>query len=312
MRLVSRPMAGTKVARQVGARRLELSNLEKPFYEGGVTKGDVIGYYDAIASVMVPHLRNRPMTLKRYPDGALGGFFYEKKCPKYRPDWLETISMRRRDGVEIPYCSLDTKAALVWAANLASLEIHVSLAKGTDLTRPTSMVFDLDPGPGTDILDCAEVGLELKAALGRWDLEVFPKTSGSKGLQLYVPFNTATDYERTSKLALGLAKALEEKQPDSVVTKMSKELRENKIFIDWSQNGAHKTTVCVYSLRAKERPTVSTPVTWKELRTAIKKGDPDALAFTYPEVLKRVDRVGDLFEPVRKLKQKFPKLEEEQ
>jgi bifunctional non-homologous end joining protein LigD len=298
----------TKTVR-AGNRSITVSRPEKVFYpETGFTKGDMIEYYRQVAPVLVPHIKGRPTTLKRYPDGVDGTFFYEKHCPDYRPEWIKTITMRRkRDSKDIPFCSLDTQAALLWAANLANLEIHTSLARGKDLGRPTAVVFDLDPGPPADVVTCATVALEIRKLLGKLDLESICKTSGSKGLQLYVPLNTKVSYDDTGLFAHSLALELEKKHPDLIVSRMKKELREGKVFIDWSQNHDHKTTVVVYSLRARPRPTVSTPVKWAEVSKAAKNEDASLLTFEYDQALKRVAKHGDLFAPSLELKQKLPR-----
>jgi bifunctional non-homologous end joining protein LigD len=301
-------MASKKTPLKVGRRTLEVSNLDKIFYpETGFTKGDMIAYYRDIAPVLLPHLKGRLLTLKRYPDGAGAGFFYEKNCPKHKPEWVATAPMvRRQDGVTVNYCVLNDEASLVWAANLASIELHTTLAKATDVTRPTALVFDLDPGAPADVLDCIEVAVWLKKILASEGLELFPKTSGSKGLQVFAPLNTKVDYETTKAYAHELALKLEKDHPDDVLSKPKRTEREGKVFVDWSQNDNHKTTVSVYSLRARERPTVSTPVTWAELAKAQKAGDASALVFETSDVLKRVDKKGDLFDEVRTMKQKLP------
>ena len=294
---------------RAGSRTIQVSNLDKIFYpDVGSTKGDMLDYYKRVASVMVPHLRARPLTLKRYPDGVDGQFFYEKNCPSHAPDWVKTVPIRRRDGKVINYCMVNDVASLLWAANLGSLELHVSLAKAGKLGRPTAMVFDLDPDPDEGVLAAAEIALEIRKRLARVDLESFVKTSGSKGLQLYVPLNTSVTFQGTGGFARALARTLEDEMPDRVVSKMKKELRTGKVFIDWSQNDDHKTTVAVYSLRARPAPTVSTPLKWTEVQKALRADDADKLRFTSEQVLKRIDRDGDLFEPVRKMKQKLPKL----
>lgn len=295
---------------RAGARTIQVSNLDKVFYpEGGFTKGDMLDYYRRVAPVLVPHLRDRPLTLKRYPDGVEGQFFYEKRCPPHAPAWVKTVPIeRKRDGKIINYCMVNDVASLLWAANLGSLELHVSLGKSKRLGTPATMVFDLDPDPDAGILAAAEIALEIRKRLSAVDLESFVKTSGSKGLQLYVPLNSTATYEQTGGFAHALAIALEEEMPDRIVSKMKKELRKGKVFIDWSQNDDHKTTVAVYSLRARPDPTVSTPLEWKEVRKAVRAGDPELLRFTSDEVLARIEKHGDLFEPVRKLRQKVPKL----
>ena len=294
----------------VGRRRLEISNVDKVFYpSGGFTKGDMISFYQDISEVLLPHLKGRPVTLKRFPDGAEGSFFYEKECPKYAPDWIKTAPItRRRDNVDVNYCLLDTKPALVWASNLANLELHTVLARARDVTKPIALVFDLDPGEPLGVIACADIALRLKEMFGSFGLEMLVKTSGSKGLQAYVPLNTKVTYEQTKAFAQDVARRMEKDHPSEIISKPSREQRKGKIFIDWSQNDLHKTTVSVYSLRAKERPTVSTPVTWEEVRKAVKKDDPALLTFEYDEVLKRVARRGDLFEPVLKMKQELPAL----
>ena len=301
-----------KVPVRIGRKTVELSNLDKVFYpEAGFTKGDMIDYYGAVAEAVVPHLKGRALTLKRYPDGVEGNFFYEKRCPPYAPEWMKTVTMRRkRDSKDIEYCMIDNEAGLIWAANLANLELHTSLAKGTDVMRPTSLVFDLDPGPPADILDCARVAQWLKPVLEGLGLESFCKTSGSKGMQMFVPLNTKVTYAETGPFAHALARLIEAEHPDQVVTKMKKDLRHGKVFIDWSQNDDHKTTVTVYSLRARPRPTASTPVSWDELARALRSKRPERLSFEARDVVKRIERDGDLFAPVLQTKQKLPALED--
>jgi bifunctional non-homologous end joining protein LigD len=292
----------------VGGREVPVSNLDKIFYPSvGFTKAQVIDYYIRISPVLLPHLKDRPLTLKRYPNGVTGGFFYEKRCPPYRPKWLKTAPVwSDRNESEIHYCLANDLPSIVWAANLGDLELHIFLAKADDVERPTMMVFDLDPGAPADIVSCAQVGLWLKEKLEVMKLQCFPKTSGSKGLQIYVPLNTPVTYDQTKALSHQLAEQLESEHPREVISKMGKSLRTGKVFVDWSQNDRHKTTVCAYSLRAKERPTASAPVEWDEVESALKKKDAARLSFLSDEVLKRVEKYGDLFEPVLKLKQKLP------
>jgi bifunctional non-homologous end joining protein LigD len=292
---------------EVGGRQLKLSNLDKVFYPAvGFTKAQVIDYYTRVAPALVPHMTGRPLTLKRYPDGVEGPFFYEKKCPSHRPEWFRTASVwSGRNKENIDYCVVDDLPGLVWVANMASLELHTSLAVAEDVHRPTMVVFDLDPGAPATIKECCDVGIQLRDLFAELKLKSFAKTSGSKGLQVYVPVNTAITYEETKPLALAVAQELERKNPRLVLSSMSKDLRKGKVFVDWSQNDDHKTTVCVYSLRARERPTVSAPVTWDEVE-AHHKGGRKALSFTADEVLERLDRSGDLFAPVLKLKQRLP------
>jgi bifunctional non-homologous end joining protein LigD len=295
---------------EVEGKRLSLSNLDKVLYPAtGFTKGQVIDYYARIAPALLPHLAGRPVTMKRYPDGVDGEYFYEKNAPKHRPEWVKTAPIwSRHNRRHINYLLVDDLPTLTWLANLASLEIHPSLAKAEDINCPTMMVFDLDPGPPANIVQCAEVGLWLREIFEHWGLESFPKTSGSKGLQIYIPLNTPTTYDVTKPFAHALARLLEHDHPKMVVSDMKKELRKGKVFVDWSQNDEHKTTVSVYSLRARERPTVSTPVSWEEVEQTLKKKDASLLVFEVPQVLQRFEKKGDLHAPVLKLKQKLPDL----
>jgi bifunctional non-homologous end joining protein LigD len=287
---------------QVGPRSLKLSNLDKVLWpETGFTKGELIDYYARIAEVMLPHVASRPITLRRYPNGVDGQSFFEKNCPSHRPPWMPTVKMG-----DVSFCLLEEPAALVWVANLAAIELHPSLATKANLERPTSIVFDLDPGPGADVLTCAKVALLLREALGQLSLTSLVKTSGSKGLQLYVPLNTETSYEETKPFSLALAQVLERAHPKLVVTTQDKSVRPNKVLIDWSQNTSFKTTVSVYSVRARARPTVSTPVTWEEVEAAGEAGDAGALVFEVPAVLERVQRMGDLMAPMLTLEQRLP------
>jgi bifunctional non-homologous end joining protein LigD len=294
---------------EVEGKRLKLSNLEKVLYPAvGFTKGAVIDYYTRIAPVLLPHLKARPLTLKRYPDGVEGQYFYEKQCPSHRPDWVSTAPVKA-NGKTIDFCLANDLPTLVWTSNLADLELHTSLSLAKDIQRPTMMVFDLDPGAPAAILECVQVGLWLREVLAELGLESFPKTSGSKGFQVYVPLNTPrVTYDDTKPFSHALAQLLEQQHPKLIVSKQKKELRKGKVLVDWSQNNDFKTTICVYSLRARERPTVSTPVEWAEAESALKKKDAERLVFDYEAVLKRVEQKGDLFEPVLKLKQRLPKL----
>ena len=294
---------------QVGDRTLTVSNLDKVLYpEAGFTKAQVIDYYIRIAPVLLPHLKNRPITLKRYPDGVNGFFFYEKQCPAHRPKWVKTakVPASREEG-HIDYCVMNDLPALVWGANLADLELHTFLHRAPAITRPTALAFDLDPGPPADIVVCCRVALWLKEVFDGLGLKSFAKTSGSKGLQLYVPLNTATTYEKTKTFAHTLAEHLEQEHPETVVSRMQKALRKGKVLIDWSQNDEHKTTINVYSLRAKAHPTVSTPVTWDEVEGCLRRKKAERLFFESDDTIRRVEKLGDLFEPVLSLKQKLPK-----
>jgi bifunctional non-homologous end joining protein LigD len=296
--------AATRVEVEVEGRRLSLSNLDKVMYPAvGFTKGQVIDYYTRVAPAVLPHLRDRPLTLKRYPNGVDGGHFYEKQAPSHRPDWVRTAPIQLRSKT-IEFVVCDDLPTLVWLANLADLELHPSLSKVEDIERPTVMAFDLDPGPGTGLPECCEVAFLLREALTHLGLESFPKTSGSKGIQIYVPLNVdGIDYDRGTKaLSHALARHLEAQHPQLIVSQQKKELRKGKVLIDWSQNDEHKTTVGVYSLRARERPTVSTPLRWEELE------EPEALVFEAADVLERVEQHGDLFAPVAELQQELPSL----
>src|SRR6516165_4666060 len=292
----------------VNDRKLQVSNLDKVLYpKPGFTKAQVIDYYIRIAPALLPHLRDRPLTMKRYPDGVEGQFFYEKNCPTHRPKWVKTARVwSEGNNRMMDYCLAQDLPTLVWAANLADLELHTSLAKKNDVARPTVMVFDLDPGPPADIVQCCQVGLWLRDLLGQMKLKSFAKTSGSKGLQVYVPLNTAVTYDQTKSLSHALAQHLEHEHAGLVTSNMSKTMRKRKVFVDWSQNDEHKTTICVYSLRAREEPTVSTPVTWEEVENCLKKKRADLLRFRCERTLERVEEKGDLFEQIEKLKQKLP------
>jgi bifunctional non-homologous end joining protein LigD len=300
--------ASSEVA--IEGKRLKLVNLDKVFYPAvGFTKGQVIDYYARISTVLLPHLKDRPLTMKRYPDGVEGPYFYEKRCPEHRPKWVQTAPVWSDDkGDHIKFCLANDLATLIWAANLADLELHTSLSLAKAIEQPTMMVFDLDPGEPADIRDCCAVAVQLKAMLEQLRLKSFAKTSGSKGLQVYVPLNTPVSYDETKAFSHAIAQLLEQANPKGVVSNMKKSLRQGKVFVDWSQNDQHKTTVCVYSLRAKERPMVSTPVDWDEVEQGIRPKKGKALAFDSQQTLERAERRGDLFEPVLKLKQRLPAL----
>jgi bifunctional non-homologous end joining protein LigD len=293
---------------EVQGKRLKLSNLEKIMYPAtGFTKRQVIDYYVRIAPAIIPHLTGRALTRKRYPDGVDGEPFFEKNAPMHRPDWVKTAPIwSGRNRRTIHYVLADDLATLVWLANLAALELHPSLAPAKDITCPTMMVFDLDPGPPANIVQCCQVGVWLREIFDHFGLQSFPKTSGSKGLQIYVPLNTQTSYDATKLFAHALAQLLEHDHPREVVSDMKKQIRTGKVFVDWSQNDEHKTTVAVYSLRAREHPTVSTPVTWEEVERTLRKKDASLLVFEASQVVSRFEKMGDLFEPVVELKQKLP------
>ena len=308
----------TDTAVDIEGRHLKLSNLEKVLYPAvGFTKQQVIDYYARIAPVIIPHLAGRALTRKRYPDGVDGEPFFEKNAPMHKVElemfwnmsWVKTVPIwSGRNRRTVNYVLADDLATLVWLANLAALELHPSLALAKDITCPTEMVFDLDPGSPANIVQCCQVGLWLREIFEHFGLQSFPKTSGSKGLQIYVPLNTPTTYDATKMFSHALAQLLEHDHRDLVLSEMSKHARTGKVFVDWSQNDEHKTTVAVYSLRAREHPTVSTPVTWEEVERAFKKKDAGLLVFEAPQVVARVEKLGDLFEPVLELKQRLPDL----
>ena len=293
----------------VEGRKLPVSNLDKVLYpKAGFTKGELIDYYIRVAPMLLPHLKDRPLTMKRYPNGVEAEFFYEKNCPAHRPAWVKTAKVWSEGNQRyMHYCLIQDLPTLVWAANLADIELHTSLARKKNVARPTVMVFDLDPGAPADIVQCCQVGLWLRDLLAKVKLNSFAKTSGSKGLQVYVPLNTPATFDQTKDLSRALAQHLEREHPKLVISKMARALRAGKVFVDWSQNDEHKTTINVYSLRAREQPTVSTPVTWKEVETALKKKDARLLVFPAARVLQRAEKLGDLFALVNTLKQKLPK-----
>jgi bifunctional non-homologous end joining protein LigD len=294
---------------EVEGRSLKLSNLDKVLYPAaGFTKAEVLDYYARVAPTLLPHLGDRALTLRRFPDGIQGNSFYEKSCPRYRPDWVGVHRVTGEDGA-IDFCRIDSLAALTWVVNLAVLELHTSMARAADPDSPTMVVFDLDPGPPAAVLDCARVALWIRRVLDDLGLVSLVKTSGSKGLQSYVPLNAPATYERTAGFARTLAQLLERQEPDRVVSVQRKDLRRGKVLVDWSQNARHKTTVCAYSLRARERPTVSTPVSWDEVEAALDAGDPARLSFEAGEVLRRIDCRGDLFAAATDLVQELPALQ---
>ncbi|MFZ3263657.1 MAG: non-homologous end-joining DNA ligase [Terriglobales bacterium] len=295
---------------EVTGRKLSLTNLEKVLYPAtGFTKGQVVDYYARIAPVLVPHLADRPLTMKRYPGGVNAEYFFEKNAPKHRPDWVKTTPVWSEGNHRtMDYLMANDLPTLVWIANLASIELHPSLSLGSNLETPTMIVFDLDPGPPANIVQCCQVGIWVREIFEHFGLQSFAKTSGSKGLQIYVPLNTNTSYDQTKPFAHAIARLLEHEHPDLVVSDMKKAIRTNKVLVDWSQNDQHKTTISVYSLRARENPTVSTPVSWEEVERTMKKKDAGLLVFEAKDVLARIKKMGDLFEPVLTLKQTLPQL----
>jgi bifunctional non-homologous end joining protein LigD len=283
-------VSGETVTVAVGERTLTLSNLDKVLYPAtGLSKAGVVDYYARIAPVMLPHLRGRPLTLVRYPNGVEAPSFFEKRRPPHTPDWIES-------GGELGSVVCAEPAALVWLANLAALELHTHQHRAADPDAPTAVVLDLDPGPPATVLDCARVALDLRSVLERLGLHAVVKTSGSKGLHLSIPIAPGcADDEATKSFALALGRILAESAPDRVTTVMAKERRPGKVFVDWSQNDRHKTTVAAYSLRARPRPTVSTPVAWSEVEAALDAADERALDFELDAVLARVLELGDLY-----------------
>jgi bifunctional non-homologous end joining protein LigD len=295
---------------EVEGRKLKLTNLDKVLYPAtGFTKGQVVDFYARIAPVLLPHLAGRPLTMKRYPEGVDQEYFFEKNAPMHRPDWVKTVPVWSEGNHRtIHFILCNDLPTLVWIANLASIELHPSLSLAKDIAIPTMIVFDLDPGPPANIVQCAQVGLWVREIFEHFGLQSFPKTSGSKGMQIYIPLNTKTSYEQTKPFAHAIARLLEHEHPQLVISDMKKAVRTNKVFVDWSQNDQHKTTISVYALRARERPTVSTPITWEEVEQALKKKDAERLVFEAKDVLARVEKMGDLFAPVQTLKQRLPQL----
>ncbi len=292
---------------EIEGRQLKVSNLDKVLYPAaGFTKAHVIDYYARIGRWMVPHLKDRPLTFKRYPDGVEAESFFEKNAPSHAPDWVRTARVEGSTAA-VDFVLANDLPTLVWAAHLAALELHPSLSRAPKFDQPTMMVFDLDPGAPASLLECLRVAVVLRGMFDALKLRSFAKTSGGKGLQLYVPLNTAgVTYEDTKGFSRQVAQLLEQQLPDLVVSNMKKELRVGKVLVDWSQNDEKKTTVAVYSLRARERPTASAPVSWDEVEAALKARRPDRLVFEAAQLLRRVEREGDLFAPTLDLRQKLP------
>jgi bifunctional non-homologous end joining protein LigD len=299
----------------VGGRRLSLSNLEKELYPaGGFTKAHILDYYRRAADVILPHLSGRALTLKRYPEGVDQDSFFEKRCPEHRPPWVKTAEVARRDADEaMTVCLVDDLATLMWVQNLASLELHVPLARAASPETPDSVVFDLDPGEGAGIPECTRVALVLRELLARLRLTGFAKTSGKKGLHVFVPLNRAeATFDETKAFSRAVAETLQKDHPDLVTAKMAKELRAGKVFINWSQNSASKTMVCVYSLRAEKQPTVSFPLAWPEVEALHRRGAAGTVRITAAEALRRIEKSGDLFREVLRKKQQLPSVERTQ
>jgi len=295
---------------EIAGQRLSLSNLEKDLYPSyGFTKAHVLEYYHRISRFILPHLKDRALTLKRYPEGVDKDFFFEKRCPAHRPSWVKTAEVRQDDGERRTVCLVNDLNTLIWVENLASLELHVPLARAGSPDNPDSVVFDLDPGDSADILDCGRVALILRDLLFSLPLVSYVKTSGQKGLHVYVPLNLEeTTFEDTRKFSKAVAEVLQRNYPDLVTAKMAKEYRGNKVFINWSQNDASKTMICVYSLRAREKPYVSFPLTWGKLETSVEQRDPGKLPVLHSEAVSRLEKEGDLFQELIFKKQKLPYL----
>jgi bifunctional non-homologous end joining protein LigD len=318
MLLMAERVGAKRVSVEVDGRELSLSNLDKLLYpDAGFRKADVIDYYHRIASVMLPHLEGRPVTLVRAPDGAAGERFFEKRCPPHHPSWIHVSDPLEPNGGQRS-CIVEDVPTLVWLANLAALELHTNQWKLPDVTRPRAAVLDLDPGAPADVIDCCRVALELRELLHHLDMIAVVKTSGGKGLHISVPLNSSsvnrkaanvapTD-DQTKEFALALGQLLVARDKKRVTVDMAKAERTGKVFVDWSQNDRHKTTVCAYSLRIAERPFVSTPIAWDEVETTLESGTRDSLAFEAPEVLERVAGGVDLYEPSLTVQQALPSL----
>lgn len=288
---------------EVDGHRLRVTNLDKVLYpDTGFTKGDVLRYYVDVAPALLPHLAGRPLTRVRFPDGVFADSFFEKQTPSHAPDWVTTVAVESGRAGTILYPVADSLATLVWLANLAALELHALLARAAHLDQPDFLVFDLDPTAPADLIDAVRVALQVRDLLDDLELASFPKVSGSKGLHLYVPLNSPTNYEATRGFAHALAQTLE-KDDRTVTSTMAKSGRRGKIFVDWGQNASFKTTVAPYSLRARPTPSVSAPVTWDELEAA---EDPADLRFTPDNVVARLEAHGDVFAPVLELNQQLP------
>jgi bifunctional non-homologous end joining protein LigD len=303
------PASAEAVEVDVDGHRVELRHLDKVLYpESGFTKAQMLDYYSRISELMLPHIRDRAVTLKRYPHGAGGDFFFEKACPSYRPSWMKTTSRYAESSKrQVDYCVVNDRASLIWLANQSTIEFHVPLALRRSMERPRAVVFDLDPGPDMSALDCASVALTLRERLADDDLACWAKSSGSKGIHVYVPLNRPRmTFERTKDYARVVASDLVDERED-VVANMRKALRKGHVFIDWSQNSTHKTTVCAYSLRAREAATVSAPITWAEVGRAVKKKDAGPLLLSTDEVVARAEKHGDLFADVLTCEQALPR-----
>ena len=300
-------MSSTAAAGEIdiGGRRLAIRNLDRVIFpRTRTTKAQVLDYYVRLADVMLPHLRERLLHMHRYPEGVEGPRFWQKNCPEHRPPWVPLAPVWSREKHDtIDFCVVNELATLVWAVNIGSIELHTSLHERSDHARPTVIAFDLDPGEGVDVIGCAEVALRLRELLAGAGLRGFAKTSGSKGLQVYVPLNGDAGYGQTKPAARAVAQVLEQAWPERVISRVARAERAGKVLIDWGQNTEHKSMVCAYSVRAKARPTVSTPVTWEEVEAAVEAADPARLTFEMDDVIARVAARGDLFAPVLERRQ---------
>ena len=290
---------------EVGGRQLKIAKLDRVvFPRAGVTKGELLDYYVRVGDTILAHLRERQLHMHRYPEGVEGPRFWQKGCPEHRPDWMPVAPVwSEAKGATIDFCVVNELASLLWAVNIGSIELHTSLHTRHAMDRPTALAFDLDPGEGVDVLACGAVALRLRALLDGVGLRGVVKTSGSKGLQVYVPLNADATYAQTKPVAKAIAQTLEAESPDRVISRMARAERRGRVLVDWGQNTEHKSMVCAYSVRAKERPTVSTPVSWEEVEAAVAAGDPAALRFEMADVLARIERHGDLFAPVLSVEQ---------
>jgi bifunctional non-homologous end joining protein LigD len=301
---------GTAVLAEIEGRELRLTNLEKALWPSGHTKNDLIRYYVELAPVLLPHLHGRPLTLKRYPNGSEGQFFYEKQAPAHRPDWVATTPVALESGKIINYVVAADTPTLAWLGNLADIELHTPMHRadaGGKLSAPTMVAFDLDPGEPAGLLECCQVATVLHGMFQHLGLRAVVKTSGSKGMQVYVPLNTpGVTYEQTKGFAKAVAELLEAEAGDLVVARQTKTLRKGKVLVDWSQNDINKTTVSVYSPRAREQPVVSTPLSWDEVAAAVAAGSAEALVFDLDAALARVRDQGDLFADALTVVQDLP------
>jgi bifunctional non-homologous end joining protein LigD len=295
---------------QIAGRRLSVSNLEKDLYPSyGFTKAHILEYYRRVARFILPHLQDRALTFKRYPEGVDQDFFFEKRCPAHRPAWVKTAMVRLKDREAMTVCLVNDLETLMWVENLASVELHVPLARASSPDTPDALVFDLDPGEPADILECARVALILRDLLNPLGLVSYVKTSGQKGLHVFVPLNRQeTTFEDTKKFSKAVAEIMQKNYPDLVTAKMAKEYRQGRVFINWEQNDPKKTMICVYSLRAREKPFVSFPLAWRELETLAGQGDPEKLHVLHSEAVSRVEKQGDLFQEMLVKEQQLPHL----